>query len=141
MTPLYAEIHRWATMPFVWGESDCITVLADWVARVHGRDPMENIRGTYDSRASCQRETGFFRDPVGTIDAALETIGGLPRVDEPSPGDIAVIRVAEEGGRVSPCGALWLGTCWACKSQRGAITLRPDMVHGVLAIWGVSYEA
>lgn len=156
MNPLYQELHRWSTKPFVWGETDCITCLADWVMRVGGAnldadrgipgiDPAALIRGTYDSRGSCQRETGFLRDPVKTVDEGLATIrssaGLLSRVEIPTRGDIAVIVVTDGDGRRGPCGALWLGEAWACKGPTGTTTLSPMMVHEVLAIWSIGYEA
>ena len=140
MTPLYQELHRWAGLPFIWGESDCMLVCADWVARVRGLDPAASIRGTYDSRGSCQRETGFLRAPVAAVERCLATIGGLDRVASPRAGDMAVIVAAEPDGRISPCGALWLGRAWGCKGQTGTVTLRPALVREVLAIWSVGYE-
>lgn len=127
--------------PFIWGETDCILVLADWIERVRGADPAADIRGTYDSRGSCQRETGFLRDPVGVVEKSLATIGGLERTQEPLTGDIAILRLMESDGRVSPCGALWLGSAWGCKGPSGATTLHPSNVVEVLAIWSVGYEA
>lgn len=116
-------------------------VLGDWIAAVRGADPVAHLRGTYDSRGSCQRETGFLRDPVAAVDAALAAIGGLDRADAPAVGDIAVLMAAEADGRVSPCGALWLGKSWALKGQSGVVTMDPRMVPQVLAIWSVGYEA
>lgn len=147
MTPLYRELHRWSVTPFVWGEMDCMLALADWVEQVTGKDPAAAIRGVYDSRGSCQRETGFLRNPVEAIEACLATIGGLPRVDAPSPGDVAVVMADNPDGRRSPCGALWMGDCWGFKTDnelyggRGAITIKPLLVPQVLAIWGVGYAA
>ncbi|WP_027237833.1 DUF6950 family protein [Leisingera caerulea] len=141
MTPLYRELHRWMALPFIWGETDCMLVLADWIERVRGADPAAHIRGTYDSRGSCQRETGFLRDPVAAVEGCLATIGGLERVQEPRKGDIAVIVVPEADGRVSSCGAVWLGSAWGCKGQNGTTTLKPQAVLRVLAIWSVGYEA
>ncbi|UWQ59970.1 hypothetical protein K3722_07520 [Leisingera caerulea] len=141
MTPLYQELHRWMALPFIWGVTDCMLVLADWIERVQGADPAAHIRGTYDSRGSCQRETGFLRDPVEAVDRCLATIGGLARAKEPQCGDIAVIVIRDADGRVSPCGAVWLGTSWGCKSPNGTTTLKPIAVLQVLAIWSVGYEA
>ncbi|GHF71218.1 DUF6950 family protein [Seohaeicola zhoushanensis] len=147
MTPLYRELHRWASTPFIWGETDCMTCLADWVLRVRGVDPAAEIRGTYDSRGSCQRETGFFRDPVAAIERCLATIGGLPRVEGPQAGDVAVILAPVADGRLSPCGAIWLGSAWGCKGPSGTTTLNPRFIDvardadGVPGIWGVGYAA
>lgn len=147
MTPLYHELHRWSVNPFIWGELDCMLAVADWIELVTGKDPAAALRGVYDSRGSCQRETGFLRDPVATVDACLATIGGLPRVDTPSPGDIAVLLAHDHQGRLSPTGALWMGDCWGFKTRNehyggcGATTIKPILIPKVLAIWGVGYEA
>ena len=141
MNPLYVELHRWAALPFIWGETDCMTCLADWIMRVRGVEPAADIRGMYDSRGSCQRETGFLRDPVTAVDKCLATIGGMARTDSPQPGDMAVIVVQDGAGRVSPCGALWLGAAWACKGPTGTTTVSPKAVHEVLAVWSVGYAA
>lgn len=140
MTPLYAELHRWATLPFVWGETDCMLCLADWVHRVRGVDPAAEIRGTYDSRGSCQRETGFLRDPVAAVERCLASVGGLPRVPEPRKGDVAVIAY-HDGERMQVAGGIWLGEAWGCKGPNGTTTLSPRMVVDVLAAWSVGYEA
>ena len=44
MSEHYRELHRWMSLPHIWGESDCIIVLADWVLRVRGVDPAEAVR-------------------------------------------------------------------------------------------------
>lgn len=140
MTPLYQEIHRWRGLPFQLGHTDCVLVLCDWVHRVKGHDPAAHIRGMYDDWQSCERVTGWVRDPVGAVDALWDTIGGLPRTQRPRPGDVAVIH-APSVDRFRPAGALWMGACWACKSRDGAVTLALDAVPQVMAIWSVGYEA
>lgn len=147
MSPLYQELHRWQVTPFVWGEMDCVLSIADWVEKVTGKDPAEALRGVYDSRGSCQRETGFLRNPIDTVERCLATIGGLPRVEKPAPGDIGIIMAHDAKGRLSPCGGLWLGEAWGFKTRnedhggKGAITIKPILIPKVLAIWGVGYEA
>ena len=140
MTPLYREIHRWKTLPFIWGETDCVLCLSDWVQQVRGVDPAESVRGTYDSRGSCHRETGYFRDPVGVLDGYLRPCG-IERTDHPKPGDIGLILAREADGRISPCGALWLGEAWACRSPGLTTTISPKTAPDALAMWSVGYEA
>ena len=144
MKAVYIEMHRWMASPFIWGETDCMLSLADWVQRVHGVDPAADIRGTYDSRGSCQRETGFLRDPIAAVERCLASIGGLPRVEAPQEGDVGLIVHQEPDGRSTPCGALWLGAAWGCKGLNGATTVKPGMAKVMTdakgpAIWGVGY--
>lgn len=138
MTPLYRQLHEWAKRPFVWGENDCILSLCDWILDVRGFDPALHVRGTYDSRGSCHRETGFFRDPVGVVDRHFQAAGDLPMKDVPAVGDVALIQFFDRDARLETFGALWLGSAWGCKGPSGTTTLAPQMVR-VLAIWGVGY--
>ncbi len=138
MTPLYQELHRWAGLPFIWGETDCFLVCCDWIARVTGIDPAADLRGTYDSRGSAHRETGYLRDPIGSMDRYLRPCG-FEQVKVRRPGDVALIVHREDDGRTSPFAALWLGEAWAVKGPDGVTTLSPKMVLLVLAVWGVGY--
>lgn len=142
MRPVYQELHRWAGTPFAWGQCDCMTVLADWVQRVRGQDFMAHVRGLYSDIGSCERHTGFLRDPIAAVEDGLARIGGLDRVSEPETGDIAVLLLAVgPGGRPTYCGGLWLGQAWGCKGPTGATTVRPSEVIEVLAIWRVGDAA
>lgn len=133
MSAEYQEVNRWLSLPFVWGECDCILILGDWIARVRGIDPFAKDRMTYDSFASCQRVTKFFSDPVGVLEDRFAVLGGLDQVYRPAPGDIAVLDMA---GQRHPVGGLWLGQCWAIKAPEGATTVVPEAVTP-LAIWRV----
>lgn len=139
MTPLYAEVHRWATLPFIWGETDCCLVCCDWIASQTGIDPAADIRMTYSTPGECQKETGYLRDPVTISTRLMEDVAGLPRTDQPVAGDVGIIKIAQEG-RIQAVGGLCLGKAgWAVKSQGGATTLSPGAVLGVMRAWGVGY--
>ena len=147
MSPLYQELHRWAGLPFIWGESDCVLCLGDWIARVRGVDPFAEVRGTYDSMGSCQRETGFFRSPVETVDRHFAAIG-LARTDAPVAGDVGVLIIRDGDGRFSPVGGLCLGAAWGFKGRpvegdpmSGVATRHAWQVPKILATWGVGYAA
>ena len=75
MTPLFAELHRWARLPFVWGESDCALVVCDWVRSVRGIDPGASLRFAYGTAGELQRLTGFFTDPLGVVTPLMEAAG------------------------------------------------------------------
>jgi hypothetical protein len=137
MTPVYAQMHQWAAIPFVWGDSDCALSLADWYQRLRGVDPAARMRGQYFDAQSCQRFCGWFTRPVDVIEGCLATVDPLPRVDAPQIGDVAVIQIPGDG-RMIPAGALWLGDCWGCKGPQGATTLAA-LAAQPLAIWGMGY--
>lgn len=138
MTPLYGEINRWMTLPFIWGETDCALVCCDWVERVTGTDPAAEIRMTYHSPGTCQKETGFLRDPVGAASRYLEA-AGLPRTADPVAGDVGVVKAMQDGV-VRPVMGLCLGGGrWAIKSQNGVTTLSQRAVLGVMQAWSVGY--
>ncbi len=138
MTRPYLELHRWQATPFVWGESDCMIVLADWVLAVTGKDPARDLRGLYDDRVSCQRATGFFTEPLALLEQAFGGVAGLPRGNELRVGDVALLR-ASEGGRPAPVGGLWMGDCWGCKGPDGVTTIRPELVE-LVAFWSVGFQ-
>lgn len=135
MTPLTAELNRWLVVPYRWGESDCITLLADWSARWLGADPAADVRLTYETAGECQRVTGFFTDPVAVVGCRVERCGAQ-RVTEPRPGCIGVVT---QVGIARPHGAVFVGDgLWAAKGEGGLHIAKP---LAVLAIWDVGYAA
>lgn len=138
-SPFVQEMHRWLALPFVWGESDCCILLADWVRRARGLDydPVDHLRWTYDSLATCHKEVGWLRDPVGAVGAVLEGRVGLRRTDTPRRGDVGVV-LGMVDGRETPVGAAFTGERWITKAPRGITAHRP---RRVLAAWDVEYAA
>lgn len=134
MTPLYHEINRWMAAPFGWGEMDCVLACADWVRRVTGHDPAEDLRLTYDDAGSCQRATGFLRDPLGVVGPRMAR---FPVTTRPERGDVALVKIVLDG-RVHVVGAVCLGDeGWAIKAASGALTTRA--VLGILRAWSIGY--
>lgn len=132
MDTLYAHLHRWMAEPFVWGQSDCMLVLADYLVSLGHSDIGAKWRGTYDSALSCQRVSGFLTDPVRPLAEGCASIG-LPRTDDPQRGDIGVIRVAVDGS-IKAVGAVFLGGNWAVKGEHRVVIGAP---LEVLAAWRV----
>ncbi|MBZ4023244.1 hypothetical protein CKO11_12325 [Rhodobacter sp. TJ_12] len=135
MTPLYAEVNRWLATPHQWGVADCITLPADWVARMTGADPAEDIRHTYATAGEAQRAWRFFTDPLASVAPRMARCG-LRRTTAPVAGDVGLIFVMEQGGP-RPHGALFLGDKWAVKTQdHGVLGItRPK----VIAAWETGY--
>lgn len=136
MTPLYAELNRWLAVPHRWGESDCVMLCADWVQRIRGIDPAEDLRLTYGTAGECQQVTRFFTDPIGCIGPRMEA-AGLPRTSAPVAGDVGILLMPVSGASARPYGALCLGRTWAAKMIEGGIHAGPPLK--LLAAWSVGY--
>jgi hypothetical protein len=60
---------------------------------------------------------------------------------------VAIILARDADGRVSPCGAIWMGSAWGCKGPNGTTTINRRAASPLLcadgteAIWSVGYEA
>lgn len=135
MTPLYAEVNRWLVLPHRWGEADCITLPADWVRRIRGVDPAEDIRLTYGSAGEAQKAWRFFSDPLGVV-APRMLRAGLASTSAPVAGDVAVLLLSVEG-TPRPHGALCLGRRWAVKTMDGGVLSAEPLK--VLGAWSVGY--
>jgi hypothetical protein len=133
MDTLYAHVHKWMASQFVWGESDCMLVLADYLVDLGYADIGDIWRGTYDSALSCQRVSGFLTDPVKPLREGAERIG-LPATCDPRRGDIGVITVCHKDGKVKAVGAVCLGQNWAIRSEHSVLV---DKALQVLAAWRV----
>lgn len=137
MTPLFAELHRWAALPFAWGECDCVLAAADWVARATGHDPAEGLRMTYGSPGECERVTRFFSDPVGLVGPRLARAGLVP-TEAPVRGDVGLVRLFARGA-LRPHGAVCIGKAWAAKGEQGVTSFR--IAEGqLIAAWAVGYR-
>lgn len=115
---LTAFVREQGDRAFVWGESDCLLFLADWVLRAHGVDPGAPWRGTYGSLPEAQALYTQAGGKASLIDAGL-TGAGLTwsHTSHPAPGDLGLVNTPTGG----LTGAVCLGTRWAFKGDRRAI--------------------
>lgn len=93
MTDLADFLYELAGRPWRWGETDCLMVLANWIERVHGIDPGEPFRGTYNDEQSCRAVLAAHGGTLALVDRVTASIGierlvAIP----PTAGDIAVVR-------------------------------------------------
>jgi hypothetical protein len=73
---LIAAIATHRDQPFAWGQSDCITLVADAAAAMTGVDPLAALRGRYDSADGARaliRELGH-RTLGGCLSATFSRI-------------------------------------------------------------------
>lgn len=138
MTELSRFLTLWFGRPFAWGDSDCCLALADWVIAARGLDfdPADHLRGMYDDIVSCNRLTGFLRDPVAVIEGCAARVP-LARTDDPAPGDIGLVQVVR-GTRLNTVGAIRTPHPgqWAAHAPWGVSAGRPA---AVLAAWSVGW--
>lgn len=136
MTPLYAFLTKYDPLPFKWGECDCMTMLADWCVANGWPDPAADVRFTYDSRPSCQKETRFITDPLTIMSHCAEDVAGMTPTTDLREGDVAVIRL----GPNQHLGAIWTGSNgWASKAEDGIVF--HDAGREMMKAWSVGYAA
>jgi hypothetical protein len=130
MDKLYAHLHRSMAQPFVWGESDCMLDVANYLLLLTGRDCGKRYRGLYDSAFTCQKASGFLNDPVKPMAECAEEFP-LAMTTEPKRGDVGVVLV-QDGRKVKATGGICLGRSWAVKAETG-LAIGPAIE--VLAAW------
>lgn len=129
---LYAFLNRMMAQPFVWGECDCVTMPADWVSLITGKDPAADLRMTYSSAGECQRVTRFFTDPLGVVAPRMQACGLAETID-PQRGDVGVVMLH---GMSRAHGAICLdGNIWGLKGPGG---MAAQMPSEVLRAWKVA---
>ncbi len=124
-----AHIDRWMSLPFEWGKTDCLLVLADYLLDVTGRDCAAHFRGKYNSAKTCHKLTGFLSDPVAVFYSGVDQIG-LKETSRLKRGDVGLIEVA---GQI--VGGIYLGNHWASKSPAGVAIGLPQKI---IKSWKVS---
>ncbi|NBE05924.1 DUF6950 family protein [Paragemmobacter ruber] len=138
MDRLLAFVNLQQVEPFLWGQSDCVLMAADWVRAVRGVDPAADLRLTYGSAAEAERVLRWYSDPLAVV-APRMAAAGLALTDAPVRGDVAVIDVPDERGRMRPHGAVLFGQrFWAVRAEVGVTCIARDVV-AMRAAWGVGY--
>lgn len=99
--------------PHQWGRHDCVTFAADAVREITGRDPMGNLRGTYDTPLSAARVM---------MQAGAENLGDLAALHLPeiAPSQARRGDVILSGGS-TPFLAVCVGRTAVGPSERGMI--------------------
>lgn len=112
--------HRWQ-----WGGmggDDCTTFVAGWVEIATGKDPADDLRGTYvdaDGANAILRAAGGCEALVGSKLAPL----GFVSTQAPQDGDVGIVSTITgfdaTGAVVKEIPAIKFGPLWAVMSTRG----------------------
>lgn len=81
--PEYIKKHL--TMPFVWGENDCVLFGIGWLELKHGKDYLSQYK-PWDSDVSAYRKLRAMGGLEAEFDRVLESINPLLAVD----GDVTI---------------------------------------------------
>lgn len=120
-------LAHWRRSAFVWGRSDCVLSVADYVLAVTGKDPAADWRGVYSDETGAQAVAEGFGGVLGLVSHyASQT--GLEPASAPLRGSVVVADLA--GRQVA---GLHLGQRSAFRTLRGVIELRAP----ILGAWNV----
>lgn len=112
--------------PWRWGERDCCASACEVFRRLHGFDPMADVRGLCGSRAEA---SAFVAAEGGMAAMAARRLAaaGLVEATDPRPGDLGLSAERPEG--VVLC-VMVEGGKWAAKTARGFA-----LIDGVERAW------
>jgi hypothetical protein len=130
MDRLYQHLHLSMARPFEWSQSDCMMDVANYLELLTGFDCGKRFRGLYSDAASCQRVSGFLKNPIKPFADCIAEFP-LKETSEPKRGDVGVVTIFHER-RQTACGGIFLGDHWAMKIYTG---LSIGAVTGVLKAW------
>lgn len=127
MSPKLVPFLRWlAAEPFSYGRLDCLLAPAEWAEVVTGHAPAAAFRGAYHDEASCAAVLAAHGHAPRLVARVAREVGAV-RVTEPTPGDIAVLRVPGRwyGAIRTPAGR------WAVKCGPGLHVTREGRPVGI----------
>jgi hypothetical protein len=130
MSDLGEYLKRATRTPWVWGQHDCCSFIADWSIECGHPDPMQFMRGRYRTERGALLAIRRNRGLVVLVEHGMKS-AGIPKVtDDLRPGDVGVIEVETEDRTNRAC-AIWTGERWASLGLRGLICRPAD----ALAVW------
>lgn len=120
-----------AQTPFAWGAHDCATFPAGWVLDCHGLDPMDGVRGLYQTREQAEALV-LSSGSLAALWEAGAALVGAPRTSAPRYGDVGIVDIPAPGGS-RQLGAIRVNRAWAMLGESGLI-LQPARC---LAAWRI----
>lgn len=119
-------LRLWRSTPFIWGDSDCMLSIGDYVALRGAVDVTARFRGTYADEAGALAHM----DACGGM-AGFAAQAGLTPVAAPCRGDVVALA---PGGDERHVGALCTGDGIAARLERGVIEVNARLVR-ILGAW------
>lgn len=103
-------LSEWRRGGHVWGQSDCLLSVGDYLAAAGYADVSGRFRGTYSTEDGAQA----IMDNHGSARGLIDMTGALRADGEPARGDVVLI---------SGIGALCTGDGYALRLERGVVEL------------------
>jgi len=128
---LIKAMETWRKADFVWGKSDCMLLVADYLNDIYGVDCATRYRGKYSTRSQCYLISGAHIDPVKPFKLCVDELG-LIETKTPVRGDVGVIDTG-----IIMSGAICLGETWAAKAPSGVTFGKPARI---LKAWCVDAQ-
>lgn len=116
-----AYIAATAPLAWVWGETDCTSWLAGWIAARTGRDVGADLRRRGRSKRAVARLVNGAGGLV-TLCAGLMREAGCELTRWPENGDVGVVRLPI-GRRGRPVCALRAGGKWVIRTADGVLVV------------------
>lgn len=107
-------VRAMSTRPYEWGVFDCCVMAADIVQAVTGHDPMQDLRGAYQT----ERQAMSVLAGLGGLEAALTERLGMPISPlMAQPGDIGL------GGTTGTASIFYGGGAWHACTDMGLMAV------------------
>lgn len=105
----------WRSTPFVWGDSDCMLSIGDYIARIGGEDGTGLFRGKYETQEQALAHMHHF----GGVGGLVALAGAVPVDGPPERGDIVALPTGDCDD--PQIGGICTGDMVAVRLERGVV--------------------
>lgn len=114
-------LKQWRQGSHVWGESDCLLSVGDYLHQLGYADVSSKYRGTYNTEEGANAH----KKDAGGPDALIDMTGAPRSDDEPKRGDVVLIHGV---------GAICTGDGYALRLDRGVVEV-PRRFCSPTVVW------
>jgi hypothetical protein len=119
-------LKKWRQSKFIWGSSDCLLSLADYLVDCGHEDFGATFRGTYDDEPGAKRHIENWGGEINLIYSTC-----LNFTEQPEIGDIVLVKINE------PIAGLCTGEKIAFRTERGVIEIGMKFLN-IIHAWKVT---